>query len=150
MPFFSWTEVLFNHAVKLHDYWFVQVSKNEPMGQQRSCTNLWRRYPLNSRRNGRGIWLYKRSFRHRILRFFLLQRRRLRLNWSRSLLAVDMPHTPHCRTGRGEGRVPPMPDRPPKGLSWETSWHPVLFRVQRELCLLLQGPYKWPCNCLLW
>ncbi len=23
--FFSWTEVLFNHAVKLHDYWFVQV-----------------------------------------------------------------------------------------------------------------------------
>ncbi len=23
-PFFSWTEVLFNHAVKLHDYWFVQ------------------------------------------------------------------------------------------------------------------------------
>ncbi len=21
--FFSWTEVLFNHAVKLHDYWFV-------------------------------------------------------------------------------------------------------------------------------
>ncbi len=36
-----------------------------------------------SRRNGRGIWLYKRSFRHRILRFFLLQRRRLRLHWSR-------------------------------------------------------------------
>ncbi len=36
-----------------------------------------------SRRNGRGIWLYKRSFRHRILRFFLLQRRRLRLRWSR-------------------------------------------------------------------
>ncbi len=23
-PFFSWTEVYFNHAVKLHDYWFVQ------------------------------------------------------------------------------------------------------------------------------
>ncbi len=36
-----------------------------------------------SRWNGRGIWLYKRSFRHRILRFFLLQRRRLRLRWSR-------------------------------------------------------------------
>ncbi len=36
-----------------------------------------------SRRNGRGIWLYERSFRHRILRFFLLQRRRLRLHWSR-------------------------------------------------------------------
>ncbi len=36
-----------------------------------------------SRRNGRGIWLYKRSFCHRILRFFLLQRRRLRLHWSR-------------------------------------------------------------------
>ncbi len=51
-----------------------------------------------------------------------------------------------CRTGRGEGRVPPRPDRPPKGLSWETSWHPVFFRVQRELCLLLQGPYKRPCN----
>ncbi len=50
-----------------------------------------------SRRNGRGIWLYKRSFRHRILRFFLLQRRRLRLNWSRSLLAVD---TPRSRTQR--------------------------------------------------
>ncbi len=55
-----------------------------------------------------------------------------------------------CRTGRGEGRVPPRPDRPPKGLSWETSWHPVLFRVQRELCLLLQGPYKRPCNYPLW
>ncbi len=53
-------------------------------------------------------------------------------------------------SGRGEGRVPPRPDRPPKGLSWETSWHPVLFRVQRELCLLLQGPYKRPCNCPLW
>ncbi len=36
-----------------------------------------------SRRNGRGIWLYKRSFRQRILRFFLLQRRRLHLHWSR-------------------------------------------------------------------
>ncbi len=36
------------------------------------------------------------------------------------------------------------------GLSWETSWHPILFRVQRELCLLLHGPYKRPCNCLLW
>ncbi len=55
-----------------------------------------------------------------------------------------------CKTERGEGRVPPRPDRPPKGLSWETSWHPVLFRVQRELCLLLQGPYKRPCNCPLW
>ncbi len=55
-----------------------------------------------------------------------------------------------CRTGRGEGRVPPRPDRPPKGLSWETSWHPVFFRVQRELCLLLQGPYKRPCNRPLW
>ncbi len=56
-----------------------------------------------------------------------------------------------CRTGRGEGRVPPRPDRPPKRfLSWETSWHPVLFRVQRELCLLIHGPYKRPCNCLLW
>ncbi len=55
-----------------------------------------------------------------------------------------------CRTGRGEGRVPPRPDRPPKGLSWETSWHPVFFWVQRELCLLLQGPYKCPCNRPLW
>ncbi len=26
--------------------------------------------PARSRQNGRGIWLYKRSFRHRILRFF--------------------------------------------------------------------------------
>ncbi len=51
-----------------------------------------------SRRNGWGIWLYKRSFRHRILRFFLLQRRRLRLlHWSGSLLAVD---TPRSRTQR--------------------------------------------------
>ncbi len=39
-PFFSWTEVFFNHAVKLHDYWFVQWVKNEPMGRQRSCTSL--------------------------------------------------------------------------------------------------------------
>ncbi len=53
--------------------------------------------PAKSRRNGRDIWLYKRSFRHRILRFFLLQRRRLRLHWSRSLLAID---TPHSRTQR--------------------------------------------------
>ncbi len=67
------------------------------MGRQRSCTNLWRRYSPNSRRNGRGIWLYKRSFRHRILRFFLLQRRRLRLHWSGSLLAVN---TPRSRTQR--------------------------------------------------
>ncbi len=50
-----------------------------------------------SRRNGRGIWVYKRSFCNRILRFFLLQRRRLCLNWSRSLLAVD---TPRSRTQR--------------------------------------------------
>ncbi len=69
MPFFSWTEVLFNHAVKLHDYWFLWTYGDDT-----------RQY---SRRNGRGIWLYKRSFRHRILRFFLLQRRRLRLRWSR-------------------------------------------------------------------
>ncbi len=27
---------------------------------------------------------------------------------------------------------------------------PVFFRVQRELCLLLQGPYKRPCNRPLW
>ncbi len=29
--------------------------------------------PASSRRNGRGIWLYKRSFRHRILRFTLTE-----------------------------------------------------------------------------
>ncbi len=66
------------------------------MGRQRSCTNLWRRFPpdpARSRQNGRGIWLYKRSFRHRILRFLLLQRRRLRLHWPRSLLAVDTPRS---------------------------------------------------------
>ncbi len=34
--------------------------------------------PARSRRNRWGIWLYKRSFFHRILRFFLLQQRRLR------------------------------------------------------------------------
>ncbi len=70
--------------------------KNEPMGRQRSCTNLWRRFPADparSRQNGRGIWLYKRSFRHRILRFLLLQRRRLHLHWPRSLLAVDTPRS---------------------------------------------------------
>ncbi len=49
--------------------------------------------PARSRQNGRGIWLYKRSFRHRILRFLLLQRRRLRLHWPRSLLAVDKPRS---------------------------------------------------------
>ncbi len=49
--------------------------------------------PARSRQNGRGIWLYKRSFRHRILRFLLLQRRRLRLHWPRSLLAVDTPRS---------------------------------------------------------
>ncbi len=54
------------------------VVKNEPMGRQRSCTNLWRRFPpdpARSRQNGRGIWLYKRSFRHRILRLLRLKRR---------------------------------------------------------------------------
>ncbi len=35
MPFFSWTEVLFNHAVKLHDYWFVQ-ELHEPMATIRA------------------------------------------------------------------------------------------------------------------
>ncbi len=49
--------------------------------------------PARSRQNGQGIWLYKRSFRHRILRFLLLQRRRLRLHWPRSLLAVDTPRS---------------------------------------------------------
>ncbi len=49
--------------------------------------------PARSRQNGRAIWLYKRPFRHRILRFLLLQRRRLRLQWPRSLLAVDMPRS---------------------------------------------------------
>ncbi len=43
-------------------------------------------------RMGGAIWLYKRLFRHRILRFLLLQRRQLRLHWPRSLLAVDT----HC------------------------------------------------------
>ncbi len=66
-------------------------------------TNQWvgsgaaRTYGDDTRRNGRGIWLYKRTFRHRILRLFLLQRRRLRLHWSGSLLAVD---TPRSRTQR--------------------------------------------------
>ncbi len=36
--------------------------------------------PARSHQNGRGIWLNKRLFRHRILRFLLLQQRRLR--WS--------------------------------------------------------------------
>ncbi len=31
--------------------------------------------PARSRQNGRGIWLYKRSFRHRILRLLRLKRR---------------------------------------------------------------------------
>ncbi len=44
-PFFSWTEVYFNHAVKLH-------VKNEPMGRQRSCTNLWRRFPPDPAKMG--------------------------------------------------------------------------------------------------
>ncbi len=49
--------------------------------------------PARSRQYGRGIWLYKRSFRHRILRFLLLQRRWLRLHWPKSLLAVDTPRS---------------------------------------------------------
>ncbi len=57
------------------------------------------------RRNGRGIWLYKRSFRHRILRFFLLQRRRLRLHWSGSLLAF---HTPRSRTHQKASHEKPL------------------------------------------
>ncbi len=53
------------------------------MGRQRSFTSLWRRNPPDPARMGGAIWLYKRPFRHRILRFLLLQWRRLRLHWSR-------------------------------------------------------------------
>ncbi len=37
--FFSWTEALFNHAVKLHGHWFAQCVKNEPMATKptRAC-----------------------------------------------------------------------------------------------------------------
>ncbi len=69
MHFFSWTEVLFNHAVKLHDYWLCRCRKTNQWvgsGAARTYGDDTRQY---SRRNGRGIWLYKRSFRHRILRF---------------------------------------------------------------------------------
>ncbi len=51
------------------------------------------RNPPDPARMGGAIWLYKRPFRNRILRFLLLQRRRLRLHWPRSLLAVDTPRS---------------------------------------------------------
>ncbi len=63
------------------------------MGRQWSCTSLWRWNPPDPARMGGAIWLYKRPFRHRILRFLFLQRRRLRLHWPRSLLAVDTPRS---------------------------------------------------------
>ncbi len=59
-------------------------------------TNQWvgsgaaRTYGDDTRRNGRGIWLYKRTFRHRILRLFLLQRRRLRLHREASPRSVSL------------------------------------------------------------
>ncbi len=63
---FSWTEALFNHA----------VYKNEPMGRQWSCMNLWWRSPLEPSRMGGAIWLYKQPFCQRILRLLRLKRRR--------------------------------------------------------------------------
>ncbi len=39
---------------------------------QWNCTTIG---PARSRQNGRGIWLYKRLFRHRILRLLRLKRR---------------------------------------------------------------------------
>ncbi len=39
------------------------------MGRQRELHEPMATIPARSRQNGRGIWLYKRSFRHRILRF---------------------------------------------------------------------------------
>ncbi len=68
--FFSCTKDLFNHAVKLHNYWFiVQCIKNEPMGRHDSAVDL---EPV---RMGGAIRLYKRPFRHRILRLLRLKRR---------------------------------------------------------------------------
>ncbi len=78
-PFFSWTEALFNHAVKLYDYWFVQCIKK---WTNRSAVELHKPMAKKSARMSGAIWLYKRPFRHRILRFLLLQQRQLFLHWS--------------------------------------------------------------------
>ncbi len=91
--FFLLNWSLINHAVKLHDYWFVAVVKKRTNGSAAELHEPMATIPARSCQNGRGIWLYKRSFRHRILRFLLLQRRRLRLHWPRSLLAVDTPRS---------------------------------------------------------
>ncbi len=67
-------------------YWFVQCVKNEPMGWQQSCMSWWWRSPPEPARMGGAIWLYKRPFHHRIVRFFLLLQRLL-------CLAVNTPHS---------------------------------------------------------
>ncbi len=55
------------------------VVKNEPMGRQRSCTNLWRRFPPRippdpAKMGGESGYI-SGSFRHRILRLLRLKRR---------------------------------------------------------------------------
>ncbi len=66
MPFFSWTEVLFNCYCLLLVRAVVEKRTN---GSAAELHEPMATIPAKSRRNGRGIWLYKRSFRHRILRF---------------------------------------------------------------------------------
>ncbi len=63
------------------------------MGRQRSCTNLWRRYPPDPSKMGGGSGYISGRFAIGSSDFLLLQQRRLRLHWPRSLLAVDTPRS---------------------------------------------------------
>ncbi len=63
------------------------------MGRQRSCTNLWRRYPPDPAKMGGGSGYISGRFAIGSSDFLLLQQRRLRLHWPRSLLAVDTPRS---------------------------------------------------------
>ncbi len=50
-----------------------------------------------------------------------------------------------CRKER-RGSSPATAGPPTKRPLMRNLFAPVFFRVQRKLCLLLQGPYKRPCN----
>ncbi len=63
------------------------------MGRQRSCTNLWRRYPPDPAKMGGGSGSISGRFAIGSSDFLLLQQRWLRLHWPRSLLAVDTPRS---------------------------------------------------------
>ncbi len=69
MPFFSWTEVLFNHCSETARLLVRAVVEKRTNGSAAELHEPMATIPARSHRNRRGIWLYKRSFRHRILRF---------------------------------------------------------------------------------